>query len=297
MARDVFSTFETEVESRHQEMLDELETINVDDLKSKGVSLSFGGKTFKFTDLEIMEDESVEDRIRKEFKEKLNVQQSRIREKINDKINQLFQMHKNKQAELDRKEKQLKRKYSQAAMMPDINESHMIKGLSVVKGSNNDQLVWVYRAVYNPRFVVMNSHGRKVRKAIPSRLVNRMKQDILIIIKTRGKEVTGVATKSNVSNDNIHLPDFQHYHQMGNGDCWGSWKYPHRWSNPDDIIKIAKDAEAVLETINNGSIAKRGPTGLPRIQTVVDAVENADEIVATTRERESNDEDDVWQAV
>jgi hypothetical protein len=44
--------FPEEVESRHREMLDDLDSINIDDLKSEGVTLSFGGKTFKFTDLE-----------------------------------------------------------------------------------------------------------------------------------------------------------------------------------------------------------------------------------------------------
>ena len=61
----VFSNFADEVQSRHKEMLDELETISIDDLKSDGVSLSFGGKTFKFTELEIIQDESLEDKLKK----------------------------------------------------------------------------------------------------------------------------------------------------------------------------------------------------------------------------------------
>jgi sensor domain CHASE-containing protein len=90
--------------------------------------------------LKIIQDESIEERLRKEFKEKLNVQQQRIRDKINSKINQLLLMHQNKQQELDRKEQQMKKKYSEAAMMPDITEAHMLKGLSVVKGSSNDEI-------------------------------------------------------------------------------------------------------------------------------------------------------------
>lgn len=296
MAVDVFSTFEAEVESRHSEMIEELESINLDELKAKGVSLSFGGKTFKFTDIEIVKDESIEDKIRKEFKEKLNSQQKRIRDKINAKIHQLVQMHQSKQVEFERRESKLKIKYAKSAMMPDINESHMIKGLSVVKGNQNDELVWVCRANYNPRFVILNTHGRKSRKAIPSRLVTRMKKDILIVVKTKSNKVTNVATKY-YSNNNRTFLDFPHYHQMGNGDCWGNWKYPKTWDTPDDIIKIAKDGEAVLETINNGSIASRGPSGLPRMKTITDAVENTNEIEASTFERENNDDDDVWQAV
>ena len=64
----VFSNFADEVQSRHKEMLDELETISIDDLKSDGVSLSFGGKTFKFTELEIIQDESLEDKLKKEYR-------------------------------------------------------------------------------------------------------------------------------------------------------------------------------------------------------------------------------------
>jgi hypothetical protein len=53
-----------------------------------------------------------------------------------------------------------------------------------------------------------------------------------------------------------------------NSDCWGSWRNASNWNTPDDIIHIAKDALAVLETINEGSVAKDNPTGLPRLETV-----------------------------
>jgi hypothetical protein len=298
----VFNTFSDEVKSREEEMLELLDSISVDDLKAEGLSLSFGGRTFKFSDVEIMEDETIEEKLRKEFKEKLNTQQQRIREKINAKVNQLMLMHQNKQQEMDRKEAALKRKYSTAAMMPDINESHMLRGLSVVKGSSNDELTWIYRGVYNPRFVVITEGYRrnKTRKAIPSRLVNRMKKDILIIIKTKGNQVTSVATKKAENDGTRTLPSFDHYHQTGGGDCWGSWKYTNSWSTPDDIMKIAKDAEAVLETINDGSIANRGPSGLPRMATLKKNIEDMPEnSEATTIEREggNDQDDDVWQAV
>jgi hypothetical protein len=300
---DVFSTFGNEVELRHKEMLDELESISVDDLKATGVSLSFGGKTFKFSDLEIVEEDTIEEKLRKEFKEKLNTQQQRIRDKINEKINQLLMMHQNKQQELDRKEEKMKRKYADASLMPEITEAHMLKGLSVVKGSRNDELIWIYRGVYNPRFIVIydgNAYdgSRKKRKAIPARLVNRLKTDILILIKSKGKKITNVATKK-LSQDGRTLPAFPHYHQTGNGDCWGSWHYEKDWNTPDDILVVAKDAEAVLETINQGSIANRGPAGMPRLSTLLKSVEKLNEVEPTTVEREGgNDEvDDVWQTI
>jgi len=47
----VFSNFADEVQSRHKEMLDELETISIDDLKSDGVSLSFVEKLLSLLNL------------------------------------------------------------------------------------------------------------------------------------------------------------------------------------------------------------------------------------------------------
>lgn len=298
---DIFSTFDTEVKSRHKEMLDELESISVEDLKSEGVSLSFGGKTFKLTDLEIVEEDTVEDRLRKEFKEKLNSQQQRIRDKINEKINQLLVMHQNKQQELDRKEKAMKLKYSSVAMMPEITQNHMHRGLSVVKGNNKDGLLWVYRGIYNPRFIVVYSdHSMKERKPLPSRLVNRMKKDIIILIKTRGQKITSVDTHIASNTGDRTLPRLEHYHQTGTHDCWGSWKHQESWKTPDDILQCAKDAEAVLEVINSGSYANRGPAGLPRSATLEKAVKDIDsDNTPTTVEREGgNDiEDDVWQTI
>jgi len=296
------TNFEDEISARHQEMIEDLESISVDNLKSNGVQLSFGGKTFKFNDLEIVEDDSLEKRLRKEYKEKLNDQQTIIREKINAKINQLLLMHQQKQQELDRKEKNIKRKYADMAMMPEISEKHMLKGLSVVKGSANDELVWIYRAVYNPRFILIadgSFHSKKDRKPIPSRLVNRLKKDILIVVKTKKERITSLVTKKTKKDNesDFELPSFQHYHQTNSGnDCWGTWTWETKWNSPDDIMKVVKDGEAVLEVINQGSIATRGPLGLPKLQTLIDSVKKVVSVAPTT-ESDVLDNDDVWQAI
>lgn len=300
MSRDVFSTFDAEVEGRHKEMLDDLESISVDNLKIGGVRLSFGGKTFKFTDLEITEDAEQEELIRNEYRDKLNQQQGRIREKINAKINQLLLMHQNKQQEFERKEREMKRKYEQAALMPDINENHMLKGLSVVKGNGHDELVWIYRAMYRPRYILQAlGGGRNVRKAIPRRLLNRMTKPMLILIKTKRKNITSIVTKK-FENDGeplTQLEYFPHYHQQGHGDCWGSWNKPNKWTSADDLIRAAKDAEAILETINQGSIAESNPRGLPRLDTILRAVEDVEPDSQTEMDiRRNTADDDVWQA-
>lgn len=297
---DVFNTFNAEVEKRHKEMIDDLQSISVDDLKSEGLQLTIGGRTYKFTDLEVVENEGLEDKLRKEFKEKLNSQQQRIRDKINQKINQLLVMHQQKQQEMDRKEQQMKRKYAEAAMMPEISETHFGKGLSVIKGSSNDKLVWIYQGVYNPLFISMmdgDSYSRKrKKKRIPSRLVDRLKRPVFIFVNTRGNKVTSILTKMRLNNGSF--TSFPHYHQTGSNDCWGNWTYNSNWSSADDILKLAKDAEAVLETINYSSIASRGPSGMPRIQTIVNAVENLPD-VSQERKRKVDgvnlsENDDVW---
>lgn len=263
------TTFEDEVQERKDEMLAVLESIKLDDIKSKGLSLTFAGKTFKFTDLEVIDDEDVEEKIRGEFREKLNSQQQRIREKINTKINQLLTMHQQKQNELERKERQLQAKYNNAAMMPDITYNHAKKGLMVVKNEGkHDELLWLFRGRYQCKF--FKKSRAKKPMAIKADLRRRLVKDIIIRIKTKGSQILGVTT---------HVPDssmsaFWHYHKMSNdSDCWGSWKFKKDWSSPDDIVNVAKDALAVLETINEGSVAKSDPPGLPKLDTVKNHLE------------------------
>ena len=289
---DVFDTFEEQVEQRHNEMIADLESISIDNLKSEGVSLSFGGKTFKFKDLEIIEDESLEDKIRKEFRDKLNNQQTKIREKINAKINQLLLMHQQKQDELTRKEQSLKNKYKNTAMMPSITSTHFKKGLSVVKGSNHGELEWFYRGMYKPKFMVIYEDGsaysgsRKERYAIPVRTVNRLERPVFIKVTTKGDQITEIKTL-----DVDTMDDFDHYHT----NCWGRWESwrNKRWSSPNDILAIIKEAEGVLETVNQGSIARRSPSDMPKLATLVKDVEKYNKKQTTSINK---DDDDVWEA-
>jgi hypothetical protein len=257
-------TFEDEVAEKKDEMLKLLDTISLDEIKSAGLSLSFGGKTFKFKDLQVVENEDLEEKMRHEFREKLNAQQQRIREKINTKVNQLLTMHQQKQNELERKERNLAAKYNNAAMMPDITYDHAKKGLMVVRNpGKNDELLWLFRGRYQCKFY-LKARAKKV-KAIDKTLRRRLVKDIIIRVKTRGNQVLKVSTH----NPDASMSAFMHYHKMSNNsDCWGSWRHASNWSNPDDIILIAKDALAVLETINEGSVAKDNPSGLPRLETV-----------------------------
>lgn len=289
---DVFDTFEEQVEQRHNEMIADLESISVDNLKNEGVSLSFGGKTFKFKDLEIIEDESLEDKIRREFRDKLNNQQTKIREKINAKINQLLLMHQQKQDELTRKEQNLKNKYKNTAMMPSISRTHFRKGLSVVKGTNHGELEWLFRAEYKPKFMVIYEDGsaysgsNKERYAIPARMVNRLQRPIVLQILTKGDQITSIRTL-----DAETMDDFSHYHT----NCWGRWESwkNKRWNKSDDILAIMKEAQGVLETINQGSIATRAPSDMPKFATLLKEVEKYNKKQTTSI---NNDDEDVWEA-
>ncbi len=259
-------SFEEEVQAKKQEMVDLLESITPDEVNSNGLSLTFAGKTFQFKELEIVESDDLEDKLRAEFREKLNSQQQRIREKINTKVNQLLTMHQQKQNEFERKERQLQAKYNNAAMMPDITYNHAKKGLMVVRmEGKNDELVWLFRGRYQCKFF-LKSRAKKP-KAISKELRRRLVKDIIIRVRTKGNQVMEVSTH----NPDADMSPFWHYHKMSStSDCWGSWTRPSHWNTPDDIILCAKDALAVLETINEGSVAKDNPSGLPHLDTVRD---------------------------
>ena len=173
-------------------------------------------------------------------------------------------MHQQKQNELERKERNLAAKYNNAAMMPDITYDHAKKGLMVVRNAGkNDELLWLFRGRYQCKF--FKKSRAKKSKAIDKTLRKRLVKDIIIRVRTRGINVVEVTTH----NPDADMSPFWHYHKMSaTSDCWGSWTRPSSWSTPDDIIRCAKDALAVLETINEGSVAKDNPAGLPRLDTV-----------------------------
>lgn len=286
-------SFEEEVQERQDEMLEVLESITLDDIKTSGLSLNFAGKTFRFSDMEMIDDEDLEDKIRGEFREKLNAQQQRIRDKINTKINQLLTMHQQKQNELERKERQLQERYNNAAMMPDITYTHAKKGLMVVKNEGvHDELLWLFRGKYQAKFF-KKSRARKA-KAIDSTLRRRLVKDIIIKIRTKGSQITDITTH----NPDASMSPFWHYHKMSTDqDCWGQWQKPTNWSTPDDIIFCAKDALAVLETINEGSIATSEPAGLPKKDTVANHLTTITKDFKDKldgRKKSKTEDEDVW---
>jgi hypothetical protein len=200
-------------------------------------------------------------------------------------------MHQQKQNELERKESQLQERYNNAAMMPDITYDHAKKGLMVVKNAGvHDELLWLFRGKYMVKF--FKKSRVKKPKAIEKTLRRRLVKDIILRIRTKGSQIVEVTTH----NPDANMSAFWHYHKMDSeSDCWGQWNKPSNWSTPDDIIYCAKDALAVLETINEGSVAKDNPRGLPRLETVRDHLSTMNvEFEDAIKGKEEIEDVDVW---
>ena len=288
-------TYKRNADSALQNMFQDIDSLNIDDVKSEGITIRVGKQLVK---LEVVSDSpiSVEDEIREEFRSKIKDKLQEIKNRLNTQIQSLVDSTTQVKVEYERKETQLKAKLARAHPMPDIFFKDAVKGLSVVKGDRAEELYWLVQGVYWPKtYGDINS-----MKEIEPNYSKKMMSHIIFMIKTKGNTVTQVTTRKPIG-----LDLFQHYHQQARGDCWGQWKYPTHWERPSDIINIAKDAEAVLENINPFSIAKHNPRGLPRESTVkrhlqqmsrrnTEAPRDQNSIRMGTADRSARDFEDVW---
>lgn len=234
-------------------MFECLDTVDIDNLMSDGLTMRIGDKVLK---LNVISENMITEvqEIKDEFRQKLNEQQKKIKEKINSKINEITEYHHQMRMEYRRKEKDLKQILAKSSPMPDVDYSHAQQGLSVVKGGAKDRLIWFVQGVYWPKTL---DHVQ-----IDPKFSKKMISNVVYMIETTSNVVTKVSTKKPIG-----LDYFNHYHQS-KPDCWGKWRHASRWNTPNDIIKIAREAEAVLENINSGSIAEQNPRGLPRSSTL-----------------------------
>ena len=230
-------------------------SIDVNKITSEGISLRIGNRLVKFS-LSSDTTLDIEDEIRHEYKERVVKRLSELGNIVQTKMNEVSTMVSSYKKEFDRKEKLLTDELKSSAKMPNITLAHAQKGLSIVKGGNKDEIIWLYKALYYPRFID--------RKLIDPKFSKRLITSIIIMIRTENGIVKEINTKR--AND---LSKFDHYHQMSqNSDCWGNWKWQRNISTPEDVISLAKEAEAVLENINSMSLAQRNPSGLPRFETL-----------------------------
>jgi hypothetical protein len=228
--------------------------VDIESIKLEGLTIRAGDKMYK---LQLVAQTSIDvvDEVRREYKDILNRKLDLIKATVQGRVNEMSAFVTNTRDEYMRKEEELKRRLETSRIMPEITNRLAERGLSVSLGNDHrNSYSWHYRGVYWPKTI----DGKKIDPKFAKKLVT----PIVFLITTQGKQVTGVSTRTL---DGLRY--FDHYHQA-TPDCWGRWTWKHEWNNPEDIIAIALEAQAVLENINTGSIAKRNPAGLPIINTL-----------------------------
>jgi len=244
---------EEQIKESKNSMFSSLDNIDIEGLKAEGISIRIGDRLLKFS---INTDDPILDIdvIKADFRNKLNEQQKRIKEKINTEIEKINGYHNSLKTEFERKEKILEKKLKETQPMPNITYEDAMKGLSLTKGQLEDTLCWLVSGIYWPKTINF--------KPLDIKFTKRMVSSVVYMIITKGKYITEVSTRKPIG-----LDFFKHYHQS-NPDCWGKWVYKNTWETPNDILAIGRQAESMLENINTGSLATNNPRGLPRINTV-----------------------------
>ena len=267
-------------------MFKDIDSVDVDAIKNSGITIRAGNKLVK---LEVISEEPIEleDEIREEFRIRLREKLQEIKNRLNQKVTEIVETTSRIRIEAERKEQELKRKLQRAHPMPDVFIEHAARGISCVKGQGRDELVWLINGIYWPKYY----DGHRIEPKYSKKLLTQ----IVFLIRTKGDRIHEVSTRQLIG-----LDYFDHYHQQS-PDCWGHWKYPKNWSNPEDLIRVARDAEGVLQNVNPHSIANRSPRGLPRKNTLArHLAERSNEEVA--REQNQGEvrtgtprNDDVWE--
>ena len=238
----------------------EEESIDIGDINGESLIFKVAGRYFNL--VAVKETSNIDEILKENYEEKLSSEKERILAKCNAAVEE-FKAYTKHVLEVGEQEiSELQRRLRNSSPMPEISYAHAKAGLSVVKGENGN-MIWLFRTVYNPQYV----EDRQLSKSMVKKLLTPM----IIMITTRKEEIIGVETKT------LALEAFRHYHRLSagsrrrspGGDCWGNWKWARtKFSTPDDILRIAREASNVLSTINPRSIATRDPVGLPRFQTV-----------------------------
>jgi hypothetical protein len=259
MANDLSRTAQRALKT----MFDDLDGINVDDIQTNGITIRSGNKIIKL-EVALEEPLTIEDEVREEFRQKLAAKLQEIKNRLNSKVTEMVEVTSRVRIEAERKEADLKEKLKLSKPMPDVNWRDAKSGISVVKGERRDEMIWLIRGVYAPKFVD--------QKPITPAYAKKLITNIVFLIRTVQNKITEVSTRKPLG-----LGFFSHYHQ-NRPDCWGNWKYPKTWKTVEDLIKIGREAEAVLENINTGSIANSTPRGLPRRRTLEKHVSKKDRV-------------------
>lgn len=236
-------------------MFEQLESIDVDKIQMEGVTLRIGGRALKLVYQEDIPT-NIEEEAREEFREKLAVKLQLIKANINNKVSEMSEFVNALRRDYEVKEKELQKRIDNIqAMPPDMNYKHAYQGLSICKGETRNEIYYMVDGLYWPKYVD--------RQAIDPIYTKKMISHIVILFRTEGNRIKECSTRKPIGFDY-----FDHYHQA-KPDCWGKWRFPRTFNSCDEIIRIAQEAQIVLENINLGSVANRNPRGLPRKDTLV----------------------------
>lgn len=230
-------------------------TGNIKDLISDGIQIYVGGHVVKFeiSDVEELPADKLKQDIKQQFQKKLE----EIKNSINDKLYSLSESYESLREKLEDEIEKYKSENVKVEM-PEITYDHAKRGLSVVKGNNQNELIWLFRGKYMVN-TVDSQH-------IEHELIKRTVKDVIVEIRTHDRNVVKVKLKK------LHqLDDFIHYHSTDEGasDCWGDWKYHQKWDTPDDIIDIGVRALNILKDVNTDSPGDEDPPGLPSISQLL----------------------------
>lgn len=250
------------------EMYEIVDTVDIEGIKADGITIRNGAKLIK---LEVVHEEkiSIEDEVRQEIAQHVGAKMEEIKHRLNQRLNDALDMTEAVRIECETKERELRKQLKNAQLMPNITKKDAEKGISVVKGSGPESYIWLIRGIYWPKYYITNkvdAHKESIVVPLKEAMSKRMMSEVIFYIETTKNQIIKVSTRKPLT-----LKKFDHYHQrMTGSDCWGVWKHPATFKSVEDLLKVAKSASSVLETINSTSMANENPKGLPRKTTLID---------------------------
>jgi len=141
-------------QKRLQEQINkDLESFDIDDVKTNGFTIRAGSKILKFKISEESDLSSIEDEIREEYKTKIKEKLNIIKDKVSEKMIEMSNFVNQLKIEYESKEERLKRKLNEAVIMPNVGLDHAREGLSIIKGQRENEIIWLVNGIYWPKFV------------------------------------------------------------------------------------------------------------------------------------------------
>jgi len=245
---------------------------DVDAIKLDGITIRSGNKLLKLMVAEetLLPQEEMKAEMAEKFKVHLETLQSNFE---SYKSSMRIALQKTKD-DYKTKEDVLKEQMRQVNRIPNIDDHHASKGLSVTNNGNGNGLVWFYNCVYQPVFI----NDKRLDPTWAKRLIT----PITIRIKTNSNnnnKTTEISVRKIIGHGK-----FEHYHLNGSVDCWGDFRSSGIVvDTPEDAIALARRALIVLQTINEFSLGRNNPKGLSKFTTLKKHLIDVDVDVAETR--------------